>query len=106
MDPEEYEVSAITTIMDELYRVRAEVLRRQDRGDTKFAVYYGRKAEREMALDPEVRMWAPIIDTGKRWPQTIMGALLQADYGLPEFAIRIDVDGKPYTTFSVEPPPS
>lgn len=90
--------------MEELNRVRSEVLERQYRHDTKFAVYYGRKAEREMALDPEVRMWAPVINTGERWPQTIMGALLQADYGLPEYAIRIDVDGKPYTTFSVEPP--
>lgn len=98
-------MGAINTIMDELYRVRGEVLRRQDRGNTKFAVYYGRKAEREMALDPEVRMWAPVIDTSKRWPQQIMGALLQADYGLPEYAIRIDVDGKPYTTFALEPTP-
>ena len=98
-------MGAINTIMDELYRVRGEVLRRQDRNNTKFAVYYGRKAEREMALAPEVLMWAPVINTGQRWPPTSMGALLQADYGLPEYAIRIDVDGKPYTTFALEPTP-
>lgn len=96
-------MSAIQTIMREIATARREVLTRQLR-PFKMAVYYGRKAEMEMALDPEVLSWQPAINRGERWPQTVMGALLQPDYGLPEYAIRIDVDGKPYTTFSVEPP--
>ena len=98
-------MGAINTIMNELYRVRGEVLRRQDRYQTKFAVYYGRLAEREMAIDPEIRDMHWVQVSGSRWPPSIMGASLQADYGLPEYAVAIHVDGKPYTTLSVEPSP-
>jgi hypothetical protein len=94
-------MSAIGKIMEELYTVRRQVLSVRD-DDVKFAVYYGRLAEREMAMDRDVITWAPVIDRGSRWPQQIMGAMLMADYGLPPYAIRIDVDGKPYSVFSIE----
>jgi hypothetical protein len=99
-------MGAINTIMNELYRVRGEVLRRQNQRQTKFALYYGRLAEMEMALDPEVLTWQPAIRPGARFPQQVLGALLQADYDLPEYAVAIHVDGKPYTTLSLEPSPA
>ncbi len=95
-------MSALTTIMDELYRVRCEVLQRQHPDDTKIAVYYGRMAEMEMKRDPDIFRHMALMPTGQLMPPTIMGALLQADYGLPEYAVTIHVDGKPYTTFSLE----
>jgi hypothetical protein len=98
-------MGAINTIMNELYRVRGEVLLRQNQRQTKFAIYYGRLAEIEMALDRDVLTWQPAIRPGDRFPQQVMGALLQADYDLPEYAVAIHVDGKPYTTLSVEPSP-
>jgi hypothetical protein len=96
-------MSAINTIMKEMYCVRGEVLRRQNPHHTKFAIYYGRLAEREMALDREVLTWQPAVRRNNRFPQQVMGALLQADYDLPEYAVAIHVDGKPYTTISLEP---
>lgn len=99
-------MGALETIMDELYRVRCEVLTRRAFHKTpKFAVYYGRLAEMEMHSDPEIfRNMRWVKNDGPRFPLSIMGALLQADYGLPEYAVAIHVDGKPYTTISLQPP--
>lgn len=99
-------MGALSTIMEEMYNVRREVFRRQARDATKIAVYYGRLAEMELKRDPEIMMHLNYRnDKPSMFPQTLMGALLQADYGLPEYAVAIHVDGKPYHTFSLAPPP-
>lgn len=98
-------MAALETLMDELYRVRNEVLQRQDRDDTKYAVYYGRLAGMAMMRDHEILRYTILSADGASLPNQVMGALLQADYGLPECAVAIHVDGKPYHTFSLAPPP-
>lgn len=98
-------MEALETIMEQMYYVRREVFRRERRREAKFAVYYGRKAEMEMARDPEIMKHLDYNGKGSLFPQRLMGALLQADYGLPEYAVTIHVDGKPYTTLSLEKPP-
>ncbi len=98
-------MGAIHTIMEELYRVRREVFKREDRHDVKLAVYYGRMAEMEIKRDPEVMSMLRFNNGPDIMPNRLMDALLQTDYGLPEYAVTIHVNGKPYTTLSLEPAP-
>ena len=97
-------MGAISTIMEEMSSVRREVLSRNDRRETKFAIYYGRLAEMEIKRDPEIMSMLRFNNGPEIMPNRLMGALLHADYGLPEWAVCVHVDGKPYTTFSLTPP--
>lgn len=96
-------MGALNTIMEQMYYVRREVFQRERRREAKFAVYYGRMAEMEIARDPEIMQHLQYNNPKSMLPQKLMGALLQADYGLPEYAVTIHVDGKPYTTLSLDP---
>lgn len=96
-------MGAINSIMEQLYYVRHEVFRREGAKEAKFAVYYGRMAEMEIKCDPEIMSMLRFDNGPDIMPNRLMGALLQADYGLPEYAVTIHVDGKPYTTLSLEP---
>ena len=98
-------MGAINTIMEELYGVRREVFRREDRDEAKLAVFYGRLAEMEIKRDPEILSMLRFNNGPEIMPNRLMGALLQADYGLPDYAVTIHVNGKPYTTVSLEPTP-
>lgn len=97
-------MSAINTIMEEMYVVRHEVFHREMRLEAKFSIYYGRLAEMEIKRDPEIMSMLRFNNGPEIMPNRLMGALLHADYGLPEWAVCVHVDGNPYTTFSLEPP--
>jgi hypothetical protein len=96
-------MGAINTIMKELHDVRREVFKREDRDKVKLVIYYGRMAEMEIRSDPEIMSMLRFNNGPNIMPNRLMDALLQTDYGLPEYAVTIHVNGKPYTTFSVEP---
>ena len=98
-------MGAINTIMEELYGVRREVFRREDRDEAKLAIFYERLAEMEIKRDPEILSMLRFNNGPEIMPNRLMGALLQADYGLPDYAVTIHVNGKPYTTVSLEPTP-
>ena len=96
---------AVTKIGNELLQVRSEVFRRSGREHT-FAIYFGRAAEMRLKTDPDVLQLLRFPSDLKRKPlehETFMGAIIHFDYGLPEEAVCIHVDGKPYTTFSLVP---
>ena len=96
-------MSAIDQLYSEMARVRGEVLDRQVKA--KFTIYLGRFAEMEIKRDPLIfstGMYA--YSKGPAAQNKFMDALMMLDLGMPAYAVRIDVDGKPYTTFSLEPP--
>lgn len=95
-------MDAIKKLGNELLRVRAEAFRSGER-DHKFAIYFGRTAEMHFKRDPQIfrQMGFPIDPKRKVFEhQTFMGAMIHFDYGLPEEAVCIHVNGKPYTTFT------
>ena len=65
-------------------------------------------AEKAILSDPEIMDWLIFTADTSRGPIRItrlMGASVQEDYGLPEWAVAIHVNGKPYTTLTLDPCP-
>ena len=95
-------MGAIETLRRELYQVRREAFK-SGREDHKFAIYFGRTAEMHFKSDPEVlQLLRFSVDLKQKMleHQTFMDAMIHLDYGLPDEAVCIHVNGKPYTTFT------
>ncbi len=101
-------MGVIETLGNEMLQVRRDVWKStgDHPSEHRFAIYVGRKAEMRIKMDPEIFRAGLYFSTSeKKSPNTFMGALIIEDYGLPEEAVCIHVDGKPYTTFSLHPSP-
>ena len=96
-------------IMQELYSIRREVKRKTAHlsKEPKLSVWYGYEGECAIKQDPEFfQAFAPCLvgPDGHKEPRlTLMGFTWKRDPGLPYKALTVHVDGKPYTTLSIEP---